>query len=120
MTPWVVLTVGRATLRILIGQGVPPDLMRRRGGRVVGRGQARRDNETVAIPGRPSAAWLVARRRLGHRWRSWVLLALLTGVASGAVIGAMAGARGAASVYDRLVSGDRSLRGRLCAGLPEQ
>ena len=89
---------------MLIGQGVPPDLI----GTVVAglwaEAWPKHDNETVAIPGRPSAAWLVARRRLGHRWRSWVLLALLTGVASGAVIGAMAGARRTASVYDRLVA----------------
>jgi hypothetical protein len=56
--------------------------------------------------GRPSvgAATMRGRSQLRHRWRSWLVLALLVGVIGGLLIGAVAGARRTASVYDRLVS----------------
>ena len=54
--------------------------------------------------GRPSvgAATMRGRSQLRNRWRSWLVLALLVGIAGGLLIGAAAGARRTASVYDRL------------------
>lgn len=60
----------------------------------------------LRVMGRPAwvnAAWMRGRSQLRHRWRSWLVLALLVGAASGLLIGAAAGARRTASVYDRLV-----------------
>jgi ABC-type lipoprotein release transport system permease subunit len=50
------------------------------------------------------AAAMRGRSQLRHRWRSWLVLTLLVGIAGGLLIGAAAGARRTASVYDRLVS----------------
>jgi hypothetical protein len=51
-----------------------------------------------------SALWLRATSQLRRRWRSWLGLALLIGLAGGAVLGAAAGARRTSSAYDRLAS----------------
>jgi hypothetical protein len=51
-----------------------------------------------------SALWLRATSQLRRRWRSWLGLALLIGLASGEVLGAAAGARRTSSAYDRLAS----------------
>lgn len=49
-----------------------------------------------------TAAAMRGRNQLRHRWRSWLVLALLVGIAGGLLFGAAAGARRTASVYDRL------------------
>ena len=41
----------------------------------------------------PTAVWLLARAQLRHRWRSWVVLGLLTGVSVGLACAGIAGAR---------------------------
>ena len=41
----------------------------------------------------PTAVWLLARSELRHRWRSWVVLGLLTGVSVGLACAGIAGAR---------------------------
>ena len=51
-----------------------------------------------------TAAAIRGRSQLRHRWRSWLVLTLLVGIAGGLLIGAAAGARRTASVYDRLVN----------------
>lgn len=54
--------------------------------------------------GRPlSAAWLLGLSQLRRRWRSWLGLAVLIGLAGGVVVGAAAGARRTSSAYDRLL-----------------
>lgn len=49
------------------------------------------------------AAWVLGLSRLRRRWRSWLGLAVLTGLAGGVVVGAAAGARRTSSAYDRLL-----------------
>jgi ABC-type lipoprotein release transport system permease subunit len=53
-----------------------------------------------------AAVWLRFRAELRTRWRAWVGLGLLLGVAGGAVIAAAAGARRTSSAYSRFL--DRS------------
>src|SRR5438046_3012758 len=50
-----------------------------------------------------SASWMRARAALRMRWRGWLGLALLLGIAGGFVASAAAGARRTASVYERLL-----------------
>ena len=50
-----------------------------------------------------AAVWTLARARLRARWRSLLGLALLVGVASGAVMGAAIGARRTDTAYARLL-----------------
>jgi hypothetical protein len=48
-----------------------------------------------------AAAWYRARGALRHRWRATLLMALVVGLAGGAVLATVAGARRSASAYDR-------------------
>jgi ABC-type lipoprotein release transport system permease subunit len=50
-----------------------------------------------------TAVWLRFRAELRTRWRAWLGLALLTGVAGGVVIGLAAGARRTDSAYSRFL-----------------
>jgi len=45
--------------------------------------------------------WLWVRAELRGRWRSWVGVVLLIGLAGGATLAALAGARRTASSFDR-------------------
>ncbi|MEP6661207.1 MAG: FtsX-like permease family protein [Acidimicrobiales bacterium] len=51
------------------------------------------------------AVWRQARGQLRRRWRSWVALAVLVGLAGGFVIASAAGSRRTSTVYDRLLAG---------------
>ena len=55
-----------------------------------------------------AAVWTLARARLRARWRSLLGLALLVGVASGAVIAAAIGARRTDTAYARLLEATRA------------
>lgn len=48
-----------------------------------------------------SGLWMVARAELRARWRAWLVLAVLLGIAAGAVMTAAAGARRSSSAFDR-------------------
>jgi len=50
------------------------------------------------------AVWRQARGQLRRRWRSWLGLAVLVGLAGGFVITAAAGSRRTSTVYDRLLA----------------
>jgi ABC-type lipoprotein release transport system permease subunit len=50
-----------------------------------------------------AAVWLRFRAELRSRWRAWLVLALMLGVASGIVIAAAAGARRTATAYERFL-----------------
>jgi putative ABC transport system permease protein len=54
-----------------------------------------------------AAVWARCRAELRTRWRSWVGLALLLGLAGGVVLALVAGARRTDTAYDRLVAGER-------------
>src|ERR1700733_13292085 len=54
-----------------------------------------------------TAAWLVVRAGLRARWRSWLALALLAGVAGGLVSAVAAGARRTDAAYPALVAWSR-------------
>jgi putative ABC transport system permease protein len=51
-----------------------------------------------------AAAWLVVRAGLRARWRSWLVLALVAGVAGGLVSAVAAGARRTGAAYPALVA----------------
>lgn len=56
----------------------------------------------------PSAAvWLRGTSQLRRRWRSWLGLALLIGVAGGFLVASVAGARRTTTAYDRLLASAR-------------
>jgi ABC-type lipoprotein release transport system permease subunit len=55
-----------------------------------------------------AAVWMLARARLRARWRSLLGLALLVGVASGAVMAAAIGARRTDTAYARLLEATRA------------
>lgn len=55
-----------------------------------------------------SAVWYRFRAELRTRWRAWLGLALLVGVASGAVMALVAGARRTESSYDRFLRSQRA------------
>ena len=50
------------------------------------------------------AVWRQARGQLRRRWRSWLGLAVLVGLAGGFVIASAAGSRRTSTVYDRLLA----------------
>src|SRR5436309_3383587 len=50
------------------------------------------------------AIWLWVRAELRSSWRSWLVLAVLIGLAGGVAVGAAAGARRTATAYPRLVA----------------
>ncbi len=54
-----------------------------------------------------TSAWLVARSGLRARWRSWLALALVAGLAGGLVIALAAGARRADAAYPSLEAWSR-------------
>jgi hypothetical protein len=55
-----------------------------------------------------ASIWITARSLLRHGWKGAVVLTLLAGVAAGAVLTAVAGARRTDSAYPRLVDATRS------------
>jgi len=56
-----------------------------------------------------TAVWFRARAQLRERWRAWLALASLIGVASGVVFAAAAGARRTESAYPRFEEAQRGL-----------
>jgi hypothetical protein len=54
-----------------------------------------------------TAVWLVVRAGLRARWRSWLALALVAGVAGGLVSAVAAGARRTDAAYPALVAWSR-------------
>ena len=52
--------------------------------------------------------WLVVRAGLRARWRSWLVLAVLTGLAGGLVTAVAAGARRTDAAYPALVTWSRA------------
>jgi putative ABC transport system permease protein len=52
--------------------------------------------------------WLWTRSELGSAWRAWLVLALLFGLAGGAAIASVAGARRTESAYPRFVAWSRA------------
>jgi hypothetical protein len=54
-----------------------------------------------------AALWLISRAELRARWKTWLALALLVGVASGVVLTAAAGARRGAGAFDRFAAATR-------------
>jgi hypothetical protein len=54
-------------------------------------------------PGEPAltSALVVLRADLRRRWRAWLLLGVMVGVAAGVVFAALAGARRTATAFDR-------------------
>ena len=59
-----------------------------------------------------SAVWMRLRAEARSRWRAWLALALLVGLASGGSIAAAAGARRTESAYPRLVGSHEALEER--------
>ena len=55
-----------------------------------------------------TAVWLRLRIEARSHWRSWLGVALLVGVVSGAAIAAFAGARRTQTAYDRFLRGTRA------------
>jgi len=55
-----------------------------------------------------TAAWLVVRAGLRARWRTWLVLAVLTGLAGGLVTAVAAGARRTDAAYPALVAWSRA------------
>ena len=53
-------------------------------------------------------AWMVARAELRARWRGWLALALLFGIAAGAVMVTAAGARRSSNSYERWLDVSKS------------
>ncbi len=51
-----------------------------------------------------TAVWMVFAAELGRRWRSWLALAVLAGLAGGLVTAAAAGARRTDAAYPALVA----------------
>jgi hypothetical protein len=54
------------------------------------------------------AVWLVLRAELRARWKAWLAIALLIGVAGGVVLTTVAGARRGASAFDRFATETRA------------
>lgn len=68
-----------------------------------------------------NGAWMYARAGLRSRWRPWVALALVVGLAGGAVLALAAGARRTASAYPRFLERVGAPDARLFSPLaPEQ
>ena len=65
------------------------------------------------------AVWARARADLRARWKAWFLLALLVGVAAGAVIAAAAGARRTDTAYQRFSQAYRAPNIMLFGGTPD-
>jgi FtsX-like permease family len=63
-----------------------------------------------------AAAWLVVRAGLRARWRSWLALALVAGVAGGLVVAVTAGARRTDAAYPALVAWSRPPDDLISAG----
>jgi len=59
--------------------------------------------DAVRSGGVVSAVWMRLRSELRIRWRAWLGLALLIGLAGGAAVGAAAGARRTETAYPRFV-----------------
>jgi hypothetical protein len=55
-----------------------------------------------------AAVWFRFRAELRTRWRAWFGLALLVGIAAGAVMGLVSGARRTNSAYSRFLEGQRA------------
>jgi hypothetical protein len=64
-----------------------------------------------------AAAWYRAKGELRRRWRATLLLILLVGVAGGAVLTAVAGARRSSSAYERL--GDETFAAHMDVALAD-
>jgi hypothetical protein len=54
-----------------------------------------------------TAVWARGRAELRSRWRSWLALAILLGLAGGVVLALVAGARRTDTAYDRLLAAER-------------
>jgi hypothetical protein len=54
------------------------------------------------------AVWLLLRAELRARWKAWLAISLLVGVAGGVVLTAAAGARRGASAFDRFATATRA------------
>ncbi len=63
-----------------------------------------------------TAVWFRARAQFRERWRAWLALASLIGVASGVVFAAAAGARRTDSAYPRFERAQRALSFTISAG----
>ena len=63
-----------------------------------------------------AALWLMVRARLRTRWRSWLSLAVLAGLAGGLVIAVAAGARRTDAAYPALVAWSASPDALVAAG----
>src|SRR5215469_15145345 len=63
-----------------------------------------------------AAVWLMVRARLRTRWRSWLSLAVLAGLAGGLVIAVAAGARRTDAAYPALVAWSASPDALVAAG----
>ena len=63
------------------------------------------------------AAWYRAKGELGRRWRTTLLLVLLVGVAGGAVLATVAGARRSSTAYERL--GEETLSSHMDVALAD-
>jgi putative ABC transport system permease protein len=68
------------------------------------------------VGGGMAAVWLIVRARLRTRWRSWLLLAVLAGLAGGLVIALAAGARRTDAAYPALVAWSASPDALVAAG----
>lgn len=72
----------------------------------------------IESPG--AAVWLRGASQLRRRWRSWLGLALLIGLAGGLIVASVAGARRTTSTYDRLLEPARPFDVVLGVGCPEE
>ncbi len=70
--------------------------------------------------GSSAAVWLRGASQLRRRWRSWLGLALLIGVAGGFVVASIAGARRTTTAYDRLLEPARPFDVAIGVGCAEE
>lgn len=66
-----------------------------------------------------SAIWLLLRTEMRHRWRAWLGLALVFGIAFGAAIAAAAGARRTETAYPRFLRAQDSFHAVTAGGAEE-
>jgi hypothetical protein len=86
-----------------------------------GTGQGRDNERRLSMERRHdiSAVWLRLRSELRARWRSWLGLALLIGLAGGAAVAAAAGARRTETAYPRFIQAHQGYD-LVAGGFPEK